>query len=144
MQALVLPYSNQFRTKLAGKNLLNIQMDHIPINLQMSGSSEGNMRLKDKAPPSNIETYPWTPKTLYKTVPGTAGFFVAVEALGANVAAVFWATCHIKNTNIKITIHSHSPTCKLQNFQESMDFDELGILKICLKLKLNNDPNVGT
>jgi len=24
----------------------------------MSGSSEGNMRLKDKAPPNNIETYP--------------------------------------------------------------------------------------
>ena len=61
----------------------------------MSGSSEGNMRLKDKAPPNNIETYPWTSKTLYKTVPGTAGFFVAVEALGAKVAAVFWATCHI-------------------------------------------------
>lgn len=79
-----------------GRNLLNIQMDHIPINLQMSGSLEGNMRLKDKAPPNNIDAYPWTSKTVYKAVPGTAGFFVAVEALGAKVAAVFWATWHAK------------------------------------------------
>lgn len=77
-------------------------MDHIPISLQMSGWSEGNMRLKDKAPPNNNEAYPWTSKTVYKVVLGTAGFFVAVEALGANVAAVFWATCHVKHFQISI------------------------------------------
>lgn len=60
----------------------------------MSGSFDGNMRLKDKAPPNNIEAYPWTSKTVYKAVPGTAGFFVAVEALGAKVEAVFWTACH--------------------------------------------------
>lgn len=37
-------------------NLLNIQIDHIPISLHMSGSFEGNKRLKDKAPPNNMET----------------------------------------------------------------------------------------
>lgn len=76
-----------------GENLLNIQMDHIPINLQMSGSFDGNIRLKDKAPPNNIEIYPWTSKTVYRALPGTAGFFEAVEALGAKVAAVFWTAC---------------------------------------------------
>ena len=30
---------------------------------------------------------------MYNAVPGTAGFLVAVEALGAKVAAVFWTTC---------------------------------------------------
>lgn len=72
-----------------GHNLLNIQMDHIPINLQMSGSFDGNMRLKERAPPINIEAYPWYSKTLYNTEPGIAGFFEAVEARGAKVAAVF-------------------------------------------------------
>lgn len=37
------------------QNLLNIQIDHIPISLHMSGSLDGKMRLKDRAPPSNIE-----------------------------------------------------------------------------------------
>lgn len=64
-------------------------MDHIPISLQMSGSVDGNMRLKDRAPPINIEAQACTSKTVYKTVPGFAGFFVAVEALGAKVEAVF-------------------------------------------------------
>jgi hypothetical protein len=58
----------------------------------MSGSFEGNIRLKERAPPSSIDTYPCTSKIVYRPVPGTAGFFVAVEALGANVAAVFWTT----------------------------------------------------
>lgn len=69
--------------------LLNIQMDHIPISLQMSGSFDGNTRLKERAPPNSMEAYPWTSKIVYRAVPGTAGFFVAVDALGANVAAVF-------------------------------------------------------
>jgi hypothetical protein len=37
-------------------SLLNIQMDHIPINLQMSGSFDGKMRLKERAPPNNMQT----------------------------------------------------------------------------------------
>ena len=41
------------RTK---ENLLNIQIDHIPISLHKSGLFEGNKRLKDKAPPNNMET----------------------------------------------------------------------------------------
>jgi hypothetical protein len=36
-----------------------------------------------------MEAYPWTSKTLYSAVPGTAGFFVFVDALGAKVDAVF-------------------------------------------------------
>lgn len=68
-------------------------MDHMPINLQMSGSSDGNTRLNDRAPPASIDTYPCTSNTVYRAVPGTAGFFVAVDALGANVAAVFCTTC---------------------------------------------------
>lgn len=36
-------------------NVLNIHMDHMPISLQMSGSFDGNKRLKDRAPPSNID-----------------------------------------------------------------------------------------
>ena len=64
-------------------------MDHIPINLQMSGSFDGNIRLKERAPPNSMETYPWTSKTVYRAVPGTAGFFVFVDALDAKVAAVF-------------------------------------------------------
>jgi hypothetical protein len=64
-------------------------MDHIPINLQMSGSLEGNTRLKERAPPTSMEAYPWTSKTVYSAVPGTAGFFVFVDALGAKVDAVF-------------------------------------------------------
>lgn len=73
-------------------NLLNIHTDHMPISLQMSGSFDGNMRLNERAPPSNIEAYPWISKTLYNVDPGTAGFLVAVEALGAKVEAVFWTT----------------------------------------------------
>ncbi|CAN0921318.1 Phosphatidylserine decarboxylase proenzyme 2 [Linum grandiflorum] len=38
-------------------DLLNIQIDHMPINLQRSGSFEGNIRLKDRAPPISIDTY---------------------------------------------------------------------------------------
>lgn len=38
-----------------GNNLLNIQMDHMPINLHMSGSFEGNTILKDRTPPSSME-----------------------------------------------------------------------------------------
>ena len=64
-------------------------MDHIPINLQMSGSFDGNIRLKERAPPNSMETYPWTSKTVYRAVPGTAGFLVFVDALDAKVAAVF-------------------------------------------------------
>jgi hypothetical protein len=43
------------RLKFVGAYLLNIQMDHIPINRHMSGSFDGNMRLNDRAPPNNIE-----------------------------------------------------------------------------------------
>lgn len=38
------------------QNLLNIQMDHIPINLHMSGSLDGNKKLNESAPPSNMQT----------------------------------------------------------------------------------------
>lgn len=48
---IVLP---NFR-KTIGQNLLNIQMDHIPISLHMSGSFDGKRRLKDRTPPNNIE-----------------------------------------------------------------------------------------
>ena len=67
-------------------------MDHMPINRQISGSFDGNIRLKERTPPSSIETYPWTSKTLYKVLPGTAGFLVAVEALGAKVEAALLTT----------------------------------------------------
>lgn len=36
-------------------DLLNIQMDHIPINLHMSGSFDGNRKLKERAPPNSID-----------------------------------------------------------------------------------------
>ena len=35
--------------------------------------------------------YAWTSKTVYNTLPLNAGFFVAPEALGANVVAAFLA-----------------------------------------------------
>lgn len=79
-------------------NLLNIQMDHIPINLQISGSFDGNRRLNDRTPPTSIETYPCTSNTVYRVVPGTAGFLLALEALGAKVAAVFCTTCQENKT----------------------------------------------
>lgn len=41
---------------LREQNLLNIQMDHIPINLHMSGSLDGNKRLNESAPPNNMQT----------------------------------------------------------------------------------------
>lgn len=41
--------------KTVEHNLLNIQMDHIPISLHISGSLDGKRRLKDRAPPNNIE-----------------------------------------------------------------------------------------
>lgn len=112
-QALVLSGNFEFRSK----NLLSIQIDHIPISLQMSGSFEGNMRLNDKAPPNNIDAYPWTSKTVYKAVPGTAGFLVAVEALGAKVAAVFWATCYENRHKNQYTLSNAllSATCNSRN-----------------------------
>jgi len=45
-------------------------------------------------------------------------------------------------TNIKISIHL--PTCKLRNFQESMGFNEMGTLKICLKFEIHERPEVGS
>lgn len=36
-------------------DLLNIQTDHIPISLHISGSFDGNIRLNERAPPNNIE-----------------------------------------------------------------------------------------
>lgn len=84
------------------KYLLNIQMDHIPINLQMSGSFDGNTRLNKRAPPNNTDAQAWTSNTMYNVVPGTAGFFEAVEALGANVAAVFWTACGKSHLNYEI------------------------------------------
>jgi len=67
-------------------------MDHMPIRRHMSGSVDGNKRLKERTPPINIEAYPWTSKIVYKAVPGIAGFFLAVEARGAKVAAVLLTT----------------------------------------------------
>jgi hypothetical protein len=79
--------------------LLNIQMDHIPMSLQMSGSLEGKTRLKDRAPPASMEAYAWTSKMVYRVDPGTAGFLLAVDALGANVAAVFCTACSRRDTH---------------------------------------------
>jgi len=84
-------------------------MDHIPINLQMSGSFDGNTRLKERAPPNSMETYPWTSKTVYRALPGTAGFFVFVDALGAKVAAVFWTAC------CSATYHNYNQVCISNN-----------------------------
>jgi hypothetical protein len=36
-----------------------------------------------------MDAYAWTSKMVYRVDPGTAGFLLAVDALGANVAAVF-------------------------------------------------------
>lgn len=72
---------------------LNIQMDHIPMSLQISAWSDGNRRLKDRAPPTTMDTYAWLSKTLYRVLPGTAGFLDAVDARGANVAAVLLTAC---------------------------------------------------
>ena len=46
--------------------LLNIQMHHIHMSLQMSGSLEGKTRLKERAPPASMEAYAWTPKIVYR------------------------------------------------------------------------------
>lgn len=130
-------FHKTINSKLASRNLLNIQMDHIPINLQMSGSSEGNMRLKDKAPPNNIETYPWTSKTVYKTLPGTAGFLEAVEALGAKVAAVFWATCYTtKQTSKSPSTYQHA---NLEISKKAWVLTKWAPLKFVLNLKFMND-----
>lgn len=78
-------------------------MDHMPINRHMSGSFDGNTRLKERTPPNSIEAYAWTSKTVYKVLPGTAGFLEAVEALGAKVAAALlttWFTEYIIMTRL--------------------------------------------
>ena len=60
-----------------------------PMSRQMSGWSEGKSTLKDSKPPKAMQTHAWTSKTVYSTVPLTAGFLpVLPDARGANVVAM--------------------------------------------------------
>jgi hypothetical protein len=70
---------------------VNIHTLHIPINLAIDGSSDGQMTLYAKSPPTTMAKYACTSNTVYKTLPLYAGFFFAVLDLGANVVAVFFA-----------------------------------------------------
>lgn len=80
------------QSRARSEGIVNIQIDHMPISLHMSGSFDGNTRLKERTPPRSIDAYPWISKTEYSVLPGTAGFLVAVEALGAKVAAALLTT----------------------------------------------------
>jgi len=70
---------------------VNIHTLHIPINLAIDGSSDGQITLYARSPPTTMAKYACTSNTVYKTLPLYAGFFFAVLDLGANVVAVFLA-----------------------------------------------------
>lgn len=58
----------------------------------MLGSSVGKMMLNDSSPPTAMQIHACHSKTLYSTLPLTAGFFDAVDERGANVPAVWRAS----------------------------------------------------
>ena len=82
-------FAAQSRARRLGT--VNIHTLHIPINLAIDGSSDGQMTLYAKSPPTTMAKYACTSNTVYKTLPLYAGFFFAVLDLGANVVAVFFA-----------------------------------------------------
>jgi hypothetical protein len=60
-----------------------------PINLQMSGSSDGKSTLYDSRPPRAMHIHPCQVNMSYNTEPLTAGFLpVLPDARGAKVAAM--------------------------------------------------------
>lgn len=84
-------FSGWVHSRARKEGMVNIQIDHIPINRAISGSSDGKMTLKDSNPPTTRATQACTSNTVYNTLPLYAGFFVAPDALGANVVAAFLA-----------------------------------------------------
>lgn len=101
------------QSRARSEGIVNIQMDHMPINRHMSGSFEGNTRLKERTPPRSIDAYPWISKTEYNVLPGTAGFLEAVEALGAKVAAAllttFFRSFSIAGAAVEVEVEAEEP-----------------------------------
>ncbi len=81
----------------------------------MLGSSVGQIMLNDSSPPATRAIHDWYSKTLYRTLPLTAGFFCLVDERGANVPAAWRVnrvTSFSKSTSFVAEVDCFSSACR--------------------------------